>query len=147
MNTFFQAKEIVPGVWIGSAADARNKIFMRRHNIGLVVNASKNIPFYFKHILGYRVAVDDDPSEHETMLEFVPTAVQLIDDTVRMGRGVLVHCYAGIQRSSTVVAAYLMKTKHMTAVEAMRYIKDRKPEAFSPVPTFEHALDEMMYRK
>lgn len=145
MMSFYPAKEIVPGLWIGSAADSRNKVFMRHHNIRLIINATKTLPFYFNGVLGYRVAVDDDPSEHEAMLEFLPTAVQLIDENLRGGRAVLVHCYAGIQRSSTIVAAYLMKTRHMTPKQAMEFIKSRKPEAFTPVPTFEHTLDDIMF--
>jgi dual specificity phosphatase 12 len=140
---FYAAKEVLPGLWIGSSADSRNRVFLREHNIGLVVNATKTIPFTSRHILGYRVAVDDHPSENSNMLDYFPVSSKLIDETLKSGKGVLVHCFAGIQRSCALGAAYLMyKNPTLTAAQAIRYIKEKKTEAFEPRPTFEEALRE-----
>ncbi|CAF0862119.1 unnamed protein product [Didymodactylos carnosus] len=43
---------------------------------------------------------------------------------------VLIHCMAGISRSTTIVCAYLMKYQHMTLREAYLLIKDRRPICF-----------------
>lgn len=141
--SFYAAREIIPGMWIGSSADSRNRVFLREHNIGLVVNASKTIPFTSRHILGYRVAVDDHPSENDAMLEYLPIACKLIDETLKSGKNVLVHCYAGVQRSCAIGAAYLMyKNPSLTAYDAIQRIKEKKPEAFEPRPTFWTALKD-----
>lgn len=146
--SFYPAREIVPGVWVGSSADSRDRVFLREHDIGLVVNASKTIPFTSRHILGYRVAVDDHPAENDAMLDYFPIACKLIDETVKSGKSVLVHCFAGIQRSCAVGAAYLMyKNPSFTAPHAMQRIKDKKPEAFEPRATFWHALKEYATRR
>ena len=140
---FYAAKELLPGLWIGSSADSRDRVFLRDHNIGLVINATKTIPFTSRYILGYRVAVDDHPSENSSMLEYFPVASKLIDETLKSGKGVLVHCYAGIQRSCALAAAYLIyKTPTMTASQAIQRVKEKKQEAFEPRPTFALALRE-----
>lgn len=140
MTFFFPAKEVSPRLWVGSSADSRNKAFLKKHDIGLVVNATKTIPFSSRHILGYRVPVDDHPDENDTMLEYFPITSRIIDETLKSGQGVLVHCYAGIQRSCAVAAAYLMHSTGCGAKDAMATIQAQKTEAFQPVPTFGRAL-------
>lgn len=39
----------------------------------------------------------------------------------------LVHCFAGISRSSTIVIAYLMKKYRMTYDQAYTYVKNKRP--------------------
>lgn len=140
-GSFFPAKEIVPNLWIGSEGDSASTAFHRKHNIRLVVNASKNIPISAEgDVLSYRVPVDDDPGDNDVMLAHLPIVVLVIDDVLRYKHGVLVHCRAGMQRSAAVVAGYLMWKRGLTADEAFEFINSKKHETFWPVPTFEPAL-------
>ena len=41
--------------------------------------------------------------------------------------GVLVHCQAGMSRSATVVAAYLMQTMDLDPMSAVNMIKEKRP--------------------
>lgn len=139
---FFPAKQIVKNLWIGSEGDSRDAAFYKHHNIRLVVNSTNNIPIRppAGDVATYRVPVDDDPSENDTMLQHLPLVVVAIDEVLRYGHGVLVHCRAGMQRSAGVVAGYLMWKRGMTADEAFEFINKKKHETFWPVPTFEKAL-------
>lgn len=148
---FFPAKEIVKNLWIGSEGDSADAAFFARHNIGLVVNATANLPFKAPaDVQTYRVPVDDDPGENDVMLRHLPVVVLLIDDVLRHGKGVLVHCRAGMQRSAAVVAGYLMWKRGLTANRAFDFINRKKAETFWPVPTFERALrawEDVLRRK
>ena len=138
---YYPAQEIQPGLWIGSKADSQNPEFMKKHNIGLVVNATRSIPFInVSGVEQYRIPVDDATNENDTMLSHWPVVVRAIDTVLQRGKGVLVHCHAGIQRSASTVAAYLMYKYKMSAQNAIAAIKSRKPETFWPVPTFSTAL-------
>lgn len=138
---FFPAKRIIKNLWIGSEGDSADRSFYDAHNIRLVVNATASIPIRAPSgVTSYRIPVDDDPSENDTMLRHLPIVVVAIDDVLRHGHGVLVHCRAGMQRSAAVVAAYLMWKRGMTADKAFEFINSRKHETFWPVPTFEPAL-------
>lgn len=140
-GSFYPAREILPNLWIGSEGDSRSAAFFKKHNIRLVINASRNIPFKAPgDVRTYRVPVDDHPSENTTMLRHFPVVVLAIDDVLRYGQGVLVHCRAGMQRSAGVVAAYVMWKLGKTTDEALDAINALKHETFWPVPTFEGAL-------
>jgi protein-tyrosine phosphatase len=128
MSQFYPAKQVSRGLWVGSEGNARNARFLRDKNIGLIVNASRHIPMYFPHgpARTYRIPVDDDPRCNRTMLRHWPVVVAAIDDTLRSGKAVLVHCRAGMQRSAATAAAYLMWKRGLTADAAMALVRRRK---------------------
>lgn len=140
-KVFYPARQILPNLWIGSEGDSGNPRFMTDHDIHLVVNCSRNIPSPFASSIQYvHVPVDDSPDENHNLLERLPAAVVAIDDALSHGLGVLVHCHAGMQRSASVVAGYLMWKQGLGADNAMRTIKTIKTETFEPRPTFTRAL-------
>lgn len=49
------------------------------------------------------------------------------EEAYQSGRGVLVHCQAGVSRSATIVIAYLMKHTLMTMTDAYKYVRSRRP--------------------
>jgi protein-tyrosine phosphatase len=53
---------------------------------------------------------------------------------------VLVHCHAGMQRSACVVAMYLIAINGLKVEEAIAYIKQRRPIAFTPGVNFLKAI-------
>jgi hypothetical protein len=140
---YYPAKQILHGLWVGSRGDSRDLAFMRRHDIALVVNCSRDIPSRFRHGLGIRyvrVAVDDAPHEQAKMLASLPRVVPAIEAALRAGHGVLVHCHAGMQRSAAVAAAYLMWKRRLSSRQAMGEVNRVKEETFFPTPTFAEAL-------
>ncbi len=54
---------------------------------------------------------------------------QWVADRLRAGQRVLVHCHAGVNRSSTVCCAALMALEGLTAEAALARVRERHPEA------------------
>lgn len=74
----------------------------------------------------HRVAVDD--TETTNIAEhFVPTA-RFIDAALDNGQGVLVHCQAGVSRSTTLVAAFLMQKLGLNVEQAVDKIRSVRPQ-------------------
>jgi protein-tyrosine phosphatase len=56
------------------------------------------------------------------------------------GNQILVHCYAGVQRSAAILAMYLIAKRRMTAEEVMLYIQGIRPIAFRPMANFKESI-------
>ncbi|MDG7011563.1 MAG: dual specificity protein phosphatase family protein [Nitrososphaerota archaeon] len=61
-------------------------------------------------------------------VESMKRAVGFILDRRKEGKTVLVHCLAGEGRTGCVLAAYLIRTRHMGADEAIAALRSLKPE-------------------
>ena len=140
MTNYFPAKKIIENLWIGSQGDSEDAAFMKKHNIKLIINCSKDIPFSFPNIEGYRVPVHDSKAETDVITKHWLTTSIAIDEVLRRKQGVLVHCRAGMQRSAATVAAYIMYKTGASPEVAMQKINKIKRETFYPTPTFGKAL-------
>jgi protein-tyrosine phosphatase len=112
----------------------------------LVVNCSKDIPFSPKSRQKIRIPINDDPSETNTLLNYMKNTdiLEQIHTNVINKRPVLVHCFAGMQRSCAVVACYLIKYYNATPLIAINFIKKQRKEAFFGGVNFINTL-EMFY--
>lgn len=97
----------------------------RRNHIDLVVNTTTEAPPW-EGTEVIRVPVDDDQSAN--MLAYLDPVVDRIHEAIqRRNAHVLVHCVAGVSRSTTVILAYLMKYKHMDLRSAFNYCYSLRP--------------------
>ena len=144
MPGYFDAKEIVPRVWIGSRDDATNPHFMHANSIGMIINCTRDVDAPFsKTILSIRIPVDDDPEYNDVFCKYVRQAVSKMHMFLRQrpGQNILVHCAAGISRSASMVAAFLMSEYQIPAEKSIQFIQTRKPETFYGGVNFKPMLE------
>ncbi|KAJ7432382.1 protein-tyrosine phosphatase-like protein [Mycena galericulata] len=125
--------EILPNLFLGSQAGALNHQLLRRHGITHILSVMNPNPAHSlqQNDDGFRrmiVPVQDWPDEE--LLTHFKRANSFIDDArVIAGEGVLVHCYQGVSRSATVVAAYLMASHPHTPdyISAIKFLQSLRP--------------------
>lgn len=115
--------EIFPHVYLASFEDAKE---FAGSNV-FIINCTKDLPMVSTTGGGTRLYVDDHPSSEQTMSVMLPLMVRYIESA---GKDVVVHCFAGQQRSATVVAAYVMRQTGWTPEQTVEFIKSKKPDAF-----------------
>lgn len=144
-TTMFPPRHVLDRVWIGGITTATNEAFMRDHNIGLIINCTRHIDAPFRHdIPTYRIPIDDSPEWHYLFRQHIAIAAGEIHKTLQAtDKSVLVHCHAGVSRSATVVAAYLILYRGMTSNKAIEHIQRHKPETFRPYPVFLEILQQL----
>jgi atypical dual specificity phosphatase len=60
-------------------------------------------------------------------MEELVQAVDFIDQQIRSGKPVMVHCAAGKGRTGAVLAAYLVKKQNITADQAIEKVRGMRP--------------------
>lgn len=122
--------EIAPQLWLGGAPTyPRDYAFLTENGITAVVNIraerDDDQEFYRQRDINYlRLHVYDMTVPGSAELE---AGAVFIDEQVRQGRTVLVHCAKGRGRSAVLLAAYLVGYRGMTFDEAVAFMKARRP--------------------
>ena len=128
--------KIFDNLFLGNIDCARNFDFIKKNDIKYIFNISNGIPNYFeydKYIKYFNLFVADSLLENDINIMYnnLHNLVIYLDNCLDLNNGnVLIHCYAGRQRSAILIAAYLVYKYKMTPDEAYDYILDKRPEAF-----------------
>lgn len=134
------ANEILSGLWLGNIVDAKNKEFI--NSLDMVINCSKDIPFLSKNTKNIRIPVDDNLEEKEikNLFKFLPKVTSYIHSALNNNKNILVHCYAGKQRSASVIVAYLIRYLNISLEKAILLVKSKRIIIFTPCINFKRAL-------
>lgn len=120
------ADQILPGVWIGDYNDANNPDFIRKSKIAIVLNLAKELDDH--HVVPgvqlVKVGMDDGVMANPGLFD---KAADVIANAVAAKNPILVHCAAGISRSSTAVIAYLMQHLGKGWRSALKTLKKKRP--------------------
>jgi predicted ATP-dependent Lon-type protease len=136
------ADEIIPRIWLGNVRSSVDENFIRSENIQVVFNCTKDLPFSYGIPVKYRVPVDDNLQEEEirNMELWSAEIAQKLLKEYNSGRTILVHCYAGMQRSAACVAFLLIALYGKHAQDTMAFIQERRSVAFTPRANFERSI-------
>lgn len=131
---------VINHLYIGNIYTALNEDILRENNIQVVVNCTTDIPFLDADFIkdGYRCELEDDKSQEqmEHMLSSFKYILDIIKTHIDNNENVFVHCRAGVQRSASIVVAYLMKYNNFELKDAITYLKSIRYCVFNPQPNF-----------
>ncbi|XP_067274358.1 dual specificity protein phosphatase 10 [Pseudorasbora parva] len=119
---------ILPFLYLGNERDAQDLEQMQRMDIGFILNVTTHLPLFHYELgrFSYKRLPATD-SNKQNLRQYFEEAFEFIEEAHRAGRGLLIHCQAGVSRSATIVIAYLMKHTWMTMTDAYKFVKSRRP--------------------
>ena len=111
-------------LWLGDYDDANDLNFLNKNGITLIICCARELLYKLDNesIEIYYYLIDDD--EKSNIAEYF----DIIANVIHSNKRCLVHCLAGVNRSPTIVAAYLIKYLYMTTDNALQYIKELRDE-------------------
>lgn len=101
--------KILENLWLGNYRDALNDQFINENEINVVVNCTPNLPFHNKIYFKYRIPVNDDLQDDSMTEMFVAMnhLIPILVKHINRGDKILIHCFAGIQRSAILTMGLL----------------------------------------
>jgi len=143
--------EIVDGLYLGSVWLAEDNEWLMEHQITHVLSicAKEQLPeesFYEELKISHML--HDVADEYDTnLLPLFPETCHFITSAVmKEGCKVLVHCTAGVSRSSTLVCAYIMQSQGLNTKDAIDFVRSKR-QKIHPNLSFQMQLEAWLMGK
>ena len=136
--TEFTASQVTDNLYIGDFPSACNQEELTKlgitHIVTVIVGVDEMFPDKFKYKL-----VDVCDNSTTDLYKYFDDCSKFIDEAIKGGGKVYIHCMAGRSRSATILAAYLIYKKKCTEDEAITIIKEKR-DCVDPNPGFREQL-------
>jgi atypical dual specificity phosphatase len=116
--------EITEQIYVGSYGDAASEQYLSDRGITHVITCADEFPSSLLRP-GYKIQIVDDVADEKTKKYFLEAA-SVLDRWVREGNKIMVHCFAGMSRSVSVVITYFMMYKGWSFDLAHNHLKQRR---------------------
>ncbi|CAD8085314.1 unnamed protein product [Paramecium primaurelia] len=123
-------------LWLGSLKAAKNSQLLIQNNIKTVITVANNISLKLENFKHYIFTIEDSASFR--IIDYFMQINEVIEEELKNG-SVLVHCVAGVSRSSACVIAYLMQSQGWSYEKTYYYVKEKRL-TINPNPGFKKQL-------
>lgn len=125
------SNRITKNIYLGNYNSTHSE-YISKLKFNVIINCTPDLPFQSDHTSNYRISVYDDMTFYSNLqlLEYITKILPVIKKHDMNNEKILIHCRAGMQRSATVVAAYLMKYYNISLNESISFIQKNRPYAF-----------------
>jgi dual specificity phosphatase 12 len=117
------------GLYLGSLKHANDVQMLKNLGITHVLTCIKGVNSWYngEHAIKHRIIPVNDV-ETEDFAQHFDTAADFIHHAIHTNNIILVHCQAGISRSTSAIVAYHIKYKSMNVDESLDFIVTRKKD-------------------
>ena len=132
--------EIIPHLYLGSIGSASNLKELQNCKITHSVCCARGIKNFFPNNFKY-LNLDLLDSETVDIKKYFEESGKFINEAIKNNGNVLVHCHAGVSRSSTILIAYVMKYQGMKFDKVLELLRSKR-EKVNPNEGFIKQLKE-----
>ncbi|KAJ7590886.1 phosphatases II [Mycena floridula] len=130
MSPWKNIDAVIPNrLYLGNVLAARSSRHLSERRISHIISVCSDPIASELPGSGIRhLRIDIEDVDYADLLIHLPSAVQFIDQALRSGGNVLVHCGSGRSRSAAVVAAYVMWARRMNSTQAIDFVRSVRPQ-------------------
>ncbi|XP_062997152.1 dual specificity protein phosphatase 22-A-like isoform X2 [Elgaria multicarinata webbii] len=98
--------KVVEGLYLGNIRDSEDRENLVKHGITHILSVHNNAKPVLEDMTYLCISASD--SSNQNLMQHFKECIQFIHDCRLHGGGCLIHCLAGVSRSTTILVAYLM---------------------------------------
>jgi predicted protein tyrosine phosphatase len=149
LNLKCTMSNIDTNLYLGSVEISLNETFLKKNGITHVLNCAKSLEKLFPSLKTYSdkfnyMALPMIDSKMD-ITPYIKEGVAFIDDAIKSGGKIYVHCARGVSRSVSIIIAYLMYHYSISFDDALVLIKSKHPQS-DPNPYFVEQLKKLKYK-
>ncbi|XP_034643681.1 dual specificity protein phosphatase 15 isoform X3 [Trachemys scripta elegans] len=131
--------KVLPGLYLGNFIDAKDLEQLSRNKITHIISIHESPQPLLQEMTYLRIPLPDTPEAN--IKKHFKECISFIHYCRLHGGNCLVHCLAGISRSTTIVVAYVMAVTELSWQEVLQAVRAVRPIA-NPNPGFKQQLEE-----
>jgi len=139
----FGAQEILPHIYLGGIHAAKNKELLKLYGITHILTVAIDIDALYPDDFHYMLIKAHD-YELQDLISYFNAANDFIKTALKNNGVILIHCMAGVSRSTTVLSAYILESQLSSVKNTLALIKQKR-SFINPNPGFREQLD--LYEK
>jgi protein-tyrosine phosphatase len=118
---------IVDNLLLSSISEMYNKVEIKNTKLHINAQENKIYPEFNNIEIQINLNWNDKPTQNINENGILFHIIRLMDSYISKGKQVLVNCYAGVSRSTTIVIAYLMYKNKMNLQDALTFVRQKRP--------------------
>ena len=132
---------IVPDLYLASQNEASH--FITNASADIVINAAFEVSFPFiRNTTLLNLNWYDEPQQEINKNDTLFRVIDVIDSYLTHNQRVVVNCFAGVSRSTTIVVAYIIYKYKLTLLEALQFVRSKR-NIINPNPGFIQQLKNL----
>ncbi|XP_040427063.1 dual specificity protein phosphatase 22-A-like [Cygnus olor] len=131
--------KVVTGLYLGNIRDSEDGARLRRHGVTHVLSVHTGAKPVLEDMTYLCISASDSSSQN--LMQHFKECIKFIHECRLHGGGCLVHCLAGVSRSTTVLVAYLMTVTDLGWERCLAATRAARSYA-SPNPGFQQQLQD-----
>jgi len=132
---------IVPDLYLASQNEASH--FITNASADIVINAAFEVSFPFiRNTTLLNLNWYDEPQQEINKNDTLFCVIDVIDSYLTHNQRVVVNCFAGVSRSTTIVVAYIIYKYKLTLLEALQFVRSKR-NIVNPNPGFIQQLKNL----
>jgi protein-tyrosine phosphatase len=132
---------ILHGLYLASQHEASH--FITNSTADIVINAAFEVSFpIIRNTTVLNLNWYDEPQQEINKNDTLFRVIDTIDSYLSHNQRVVVNCFAGISRSTSIVLAYIMYKYKLTLLESLQFVRSKR-SIVNPNPGFLQQLKNL----